>query len=283
MLSDFTDLFENRNDYMDDTNEYEEPSPHITDYRTNANEAVDLCMLNSIVQHPFIDDLSINLDKISFGKHNLILILYRINKHIKSSYVEYYLPNGKFISPILSSNENLIDDLKKTICDVSGAKRIKGTLFINDQCYIFIQVRNNKLPTDWLVSWDILANKHVFGENINQTTCELFLKLHRCDDLYLNNHICIKPIVLYCSIEERYRRYINKHNTIQYCMVDGGPLITLHSYQPSDNVRNICFVGDTDNTTNLSDLHKQPYITSRNESITNWIFRYDSVIISYMK
>lgn len=283
MLSDFTNLFENINDYIYDTNEYDEPLPHITNHRSLVKEAANTCLLNSIVQHPFIDDLSVNLDKISFGKHKLILILYRINKHIESSYVEYYLPNGNFLLPILSGNENLLDDLKKTIGDLPGAKRIKGTMFVNDQCYIFVQVRNNKLPNDWLVSWDILANKHVFGENITKTTSDMFLKLHKCDDLYLNNQICIKPIVLYCNTEERYRSYVDKHKTIQYCTTEGGPLISLHGYQTNDNVRNICFVGYNEITTNLSSLHDHPYITLLNESITNWIFRYDSVIISYMK
>lgn len=282
MLSDVNYMLEDIHNY-NDINDYEESSQHI-DQRYSINEDVDVSLLNSIVQHPFIDGLGVNLDNISVNKHKLVLVLYRINKYNKYYFVEYYLPNGKFITPILADNENLLYNIKNILSDIPGVKRIKGTWTTNDSCYMFIQVRNNKLPPYWLVTWDILANKHLYGMSIPQNTYEIILKINKCDNLYLNNQLCIKPVVLYCNVENRHCEYVNKHNTVQYCMKEDGPLIKLHNYQDNDNVRNICFINDIDIniTMTLSDLIYLPHIIIRDGLINTWIFRSDYNIKSFV-
>lgn len=282
MLSDVSYMFENIHNY-NDIHEYDETTQYITQ-RYDISDDVDSSLLNSIVQHPFIDELGVNLDNISTNKHKLVVVLYRINNHNKYHFVEYYLPNGEFITPILAENENLLYNIKNILSDIPGVKRIKGTWITNDYCYMFIQVRNNKLSLYWLVSWDVLANKHLYGISISQNTCEIILKINKCDNLYLNNQLCIKPVVLYCNIENRHCEYVNTHNTVQYCMKKDGPLITLHNYQPNDNVRNICFINDLNIDINmkLSDLSYLPHIIIQDGLITNWIFRSDYNIKSHV-
>jgi hypothetical protein len=86
----------------------------------------------------------------------------------------------------------------------------------------------------------------------------------------------------YCIplIDNKYKKYINKNNSIQYCQNERNVLIYLSEFTEGDNVRNICFVEDIEID---NDLANKNYIIERKDKKYRWIFKNDNNIISFLK
>lgn len=246
-----------------------------------SNDVFSKSILNSIVRHPFVDNLDTNINNISKRGNNINIVLYRLNTYNNNHYVEYYLPDGCFIS--FTRADRLLDSIKYKIKDIPGTKRLKGVLTWDNKPYIFVQVRDNKQPTDWLVLWDIVVNKHVYGNCINSNTFDFFLKHHKFSDLYIDNSICLKPVVLYCNIDSKYKDYVSTYNSIQYCSRKNSPLIELHTYIDGDNVRNLCFIQDEPINSSFASLNKTNVVIQRDNIDTQWVFKTDVIIRSDTK
>jgi|LauGreDrversion4_2_1035121.scaffolds.fasta_scaffold12310_5 hypothetical protein len=262
------------------------PNEYITKYDTptiirGSNDVFSNSILNSIVRHPFVDNLDTNINNISKCGNNINIVVYRLNTYNNNHYVEFYLPDGCLIS--LTRADRLLDSIKYNIKDIHGTKRLKGVLTWDNQPYIFVQVRDNKQPTDWLVLWDIVANKHVYGNCINSNTIDFFLKHHKFNDLYIDNRICLKPVVLYCNIDSKYKVYVSNYKSIQYCTRNNSPLIELHNYIDGDNVRNLCFIQDEPISSSSTNLNKTSVVIQRDNIHTQWVFKTDAIIRSDTK
>jgi hypothetical protein len=85
---------------------------------------------------------------------------------------------------------------------------------------------------------------------------------------------------LYTVIDNKYKKYINKYNSIQYCQNERNVLIYLSEFTEGDNVRNICFVEDIEID---NDLVNKNYIIERKDEKYWWIFKNDYNIISFLK
>jgi hypothetical protein len=223
---------------------------------------------DSLLYHPFIEELD---DELSNEK-NTYLIIYRINKHNEFNYIEYYLNNinCKGITSVI------IENLK---C-INGIKRIKGYVKIGNQNFTIVQIRENKKMENWVTIWDIIINKHYYGEKIDEKCILFFLNYNKLDDLYIKDKICKKPIILYCYVNDKYKNYVNKNKTIQYCQNENNILINLSEFEEGDNVRNICFLDDKEMS---NDLLENDYIIERKGENYKWVIKNDKNIISFLK
>jgi hypothetical protein len=256
-------------------------------------------ILNNIVQHPFIDSLSININLISLNNNTQTcnIILYRYRSYNNYHYIEYYLPcntetNQREIitNNIYSKGDCLITYINENRNDIIGTKRLKGYITYNNELFGVIQVRdtnnsNDINNNDWITLWDIIVYKQVFREKIQKNIIEFFLTHHSISSLYVNNYQCVMPIILYCNIPEIYSKYIQNTNSIQYCKKENGPLIFLsNNYKNEDNnVRNICFIQDVDFSVTQEKLLDKTYIINKYDNKLQYIFKTDEYIISCMK
>lgn len=231
-----------------------------TEKITNINEY--------LLYHPFIDQLDNELN----NKENTNLIIYRINKHNNFNYIEYYLNN-------INCNGN-INIILENLKDIDGIKRVKGYLKIGKENYTIVQLRRNKDINNWVTIWDIIINKHYYGEKIDEKCILFFLRYHKLDDLYIKETLCKKPIILYCYVDNVYKNYVNKNNTIQYCQNKNNILINLSEFKEGDNVRNICFLDDKEVS---NDLLENDYIIEKKGNNYNWVIKNDKNIISFLK
>jgi len=131
------------------------------------NNTINDSLLDNIVQHNFIDNIALDKTE-SINKCNIII--YRINCFNSHNYVEYYLNKG-FLSLNLKTKKTL-DELFYIIEEkinkyISGVKKIQGSYEYNNEKYIFIQIRRNIETYNWVNLWDILINKHYFGNYFN--------------------------------------------------------------------------------------------------------------------
>jgi hypothetical protein len=242
----------------------------------NINEDIDIKVKteevtnldDSLLYHPFIDKLDNELD----NEENTNLILYRINKHNDFNYIEYYLNK---IS-CKGNTKIILENLKS----INGIKRIKGYVKIGKQYFTIIQIRENKNMNNWVTIWDIIINKHYYGEKIDEKCISFFLNYNKLDDLYIKDKICKKPIILYCYVDDKYKNYVNKNKTIQYCQNENNILINLSEFEEGDNVRNICFLDDKEMN---SDLLENDYIIERKGENYKWVIKNDKNIISFLK
>jgi hypothetical protein len=266
-------------------------------------------ILNNIVQHPFIDTLSIDADSFTNSDcHNTFItcniILYRIQHHNENHYVEFYLPfdsscdsrstignkNKYSITNDNITNDIVIKYLKEQINDIPGVKRLKGYVVSNNTLYSIVQVRDtttNTVPNNnnWLTLWDIIAYKHVFREKIHHTIVDFFVKHHKLAYLFVNSQLCLLPMVLYCHVSKEYDEYVKKNKSIQYCQRETGPVIHLHSncLCETNNIRNVCFIPHCDIVTSRQILQKKPYIILKNNDHSDYLFKNDDNILSYIK
>jgi hypothetical protein len=264
------------------------------------NETVDVntTILDTIIQHPYIENLSLDLNNLSQCREKIHLIIYRINKYGQHTTVEFYLTND-FLSLHMTDGLILSTHLNDTLRHIPGSKRIKGNIILGNNIYAFVQVRENTDHLNWLSMWDIIVNKQYFGEKINVNVIDFFTVNCEISTLILNKNKCMSPIVLYSYTEVCHLTYINKSRSIQYCQRENSPLIRLNTYKVNDNVRTICFIEDMEFSDTLNDLADNNYIIikdsnhhtddSKNHQDSNnsndiyWIFKNEKHIFLYVK
>jgi len=263
------------------------------------NETVDVhtTLLDTIIQHPYVENLSLDLNKLSQCREKIHLIIYRINKYGENTAVEFYLTTD-FLSLHMTEGLLLATHLNDTLCHIPGTKRIKGDIIVENNIYVFVQVRDNTDHLNWLSMWDIIVNKQYFGEKINDNVIDFFTLNGEISTLILNKKKCMSPIVLYSYTEMCHLTYIIKSRSIQYCQRENSPLIRLNTYKENDNVRTICFIEDMEFSDTLNDLVANNYIIMKdsndnmgdikngeygNSSNIYWIFKNEKYIFSYVK
>ena len=220
---------------------------------------------DDILEHPYIENLKFDAN----NKGNTKLIIYRMNEHNKNAFIEYYL------------NEiNCLHDkevILKNLSYIEGTKHIKGSIYIGDNQYTIIHIRNNNKPNNWVILWDIIINGHYYGEKIHENLIKFLKKNYKIDDLFYKRKICKKPCILYTLLDNKYKNYINKNKSIQYCQNEHSILIYFSEYNEGDN---ICFMEDTEMD---KDLQNKNYIIERKGKKYEWIFKNDNNLISFLK
>lgn len=276
------------NENFDTTNIRPKPSS------SNIHGSINI--LNTIVQHPYIEHLDHSIDGLShlIDRSNIKILMYRISHLNRHHYVEYYIPDSKLLTiPGLresndmsiyhKTDETIIKHLKLHISPVPGTKRYKGYLLHNGDLYIVVQVRNNNTTDGWSLIWDILANKHIYGISFDSLTTDFFIRHHKLSHLYIDDKLCILPTVLYCQVPNNRTDYIRKYRSCQYVQREITPLIKLHSFSLGDNVRNLCFIKDTEISKTYLDIETNDYIIIDEYNIITYIFKHDTDILSFVK
>lgn len=255
------------------------------------NETVDVhtTLLDTIIQHPYVENLSLDLNRLSQCREKIHLIIYRINKYGENTTVDFYLTTD-FLSLHMTDGLLLATHLNDTLRHIPGTKRIKGDIIVENNIYAFVQVRDNTDHLHWLSIWDIIVNKQYFGEKISDNVIDFFTVNGEISTLILNKKKCMTPIVLYSYTEMSHLTYINKSRSIQYCQRENSPLIRLNTYKEKDNVRTICFIEDMEFSDTLNDLADNNYIIMKDSNTTDdnnsniyWIFKNEKYIFSYVK
>ena len=171
-------------------------------------------------------------------------------------YIEILLNDGNFIQATI--NESFLDKIKTT-----GTKRLKGSIYFQDNQYLFIQIRKSKTNDNWYSLYDILVNKHYCGKMINDCVINFVINNNAVFDMYKNNILYTKPNVLYTHLDSKYNKYFNITNSIQYCGSKDG-LVKLSNYTCNDNIRCLAFI--TDNNT---------------ENIPTWTFKNEKDLLFF--
>jgi hypothetical protein len=266
---------EGKQDDETDTNDMYD----IKNIETNGNSEN---LLDSIIQHPFIDNIDFNECQLL---KTFYVIFYRLNKFNEFNYVEYYINDNflkvslKFETKILDIYDNIVVETDKKI---NGVKRLKGIYDYNDNKYMFIQVRENNNTNKWVNLWDIVVANHYFGKRFDNHVIDFFINNDNVSNLKMNKQILLKPNILYCHIDEKYLSYVDKHNSIQYCQDDS--LIKLHRFNKNDNVRVICFMNfDKFNSygSNNENLKKNGFIIDKINKC--WIFQNEDNLLIHIK
>lgn len=269
-------------------------------------------ILDTIVQHPFMEKFSINTyDSLTVDspcREKIYLIVYRINTYNTNNVVEFYL-KSHFLSTDIDIGDNIAIAVNNTLHHVTGTKRLSGYIMVGNIRHVFVQVRNNRSSSalasapssNWLTIWDIIVNKHYFGEKIDQNVIDFFTANCEISNLILNRRLCVKPIVLYSYADKSHTEYIKKHNSIQYCQRENDILIKLNQYKSGDNIRSVCFIEDTEFSDTYGDLRTRDFIIMNSQkSLTNgnqeqessdndnhndirWIFKNERNIFSHIK
>ena len=266
-------------------------------------------ILDTIVQHPFMENISTNtytaLTVDSPCREKIYLIVYRINTYNANNVVEFYL-KSHFLSTDIDIGDNIATAVNNTLHHVTGTKRLSGYIMVGNIRHVFVQVRNNRSSTasassNWLTIWDIIVNKHYFGEKIDQNVIDFFTANCEISNLLINRRLCIKPIVLYSYADKSHTEYIKKHSSIQYCQRENDILIKLNQYKSGDNIRSVCFIEDTEFSDTYGDLRTRDFIIMNSQkSLTNgnqeqesnhndnhndirWIFKNERNIFSHIK
>ena len=268
-------------------------------------------ILDTIVQHPFMEKFSINTyDSLTVDspcREKIYLIVYRINTYNTNNVVEFYL-KSHFLSTDIDIGDNIATAVNNTLYHVTGTKRLSGYIMVGNIRHVFVQVRNNRSSSaasasssNWLTIWDIIVNKHYFGEKIDQNVIDFFTANCEISNLLINRRLCVKPIVLYSYADKSHTEYIKKHNSIQYCQRENDILIKLNQYKSGDNIRSVCFIEDTEFSDTYGDLRTRDFIImNSHKSLTNgnqeqessdndnhndirWIFKNERNIFSHIK
>lgn len=264
-------------------------------------------ILDTIVQHPFMEKISTNTyDSLTVDspcREKIHLIVYRINTYKENNVVEFYL-KSHFLSTDIDIGDNIATAVNNTLHHITGTKRLSGYIMVGNIRHVFVQVRNNRSSSapssNWLTIWDIIVNKHYFGEKIDQNVIDFFTANCEISNLLINRRLCIKPIVLYSYADKSHTEYIKKHNSIQYCQRENDILIKLNQYKSGDNIRSICFIEDAEFSDTYGGLRERDFIIMNNsqksqmsgnqdqdqESSDNdirWIFKNERNIFSHIK
>ena len=274
--------------YKVDMNNNTYDSDDSDDIHSNVNNE----LFDSILRHPYIERMNGNGNEYGNNELNInsgnalkYLVIYRINIYNEvNPVVEFYILND-----FLSTTSNITEFTNHELSVMIGEKRIKGTIQFKENNYLIIQVRNNADTSNWLNVWDILVNKHYFGNKICEHVIDFFYSHSDISNLWIGSNICIKPIILYTSIEEKYYEYIKKTKSIQYCQSNKESLIYLRNFKENDNIRTICFIHDRDIDDSLHTIEHNDYIIYKNNNNNNnnketeWIFKNDNKMISFVK
>ena len=262
-------------------------------------------ILDTIVQHPFMEKISTNTyDSLTVDspcREKIHLIVYRINTYNANNVVEFYL-KSHFLSTDIDIGDNIAAAVNNTLHHITGTKRLSGYIMIGNIRHVFVQVRNNRSSSapssNWLTIWDIIVNKHYFGEKIDQNVIDFFTANCEISNLLINRRLCIKPIVLYSYADKSHTEYIKKHNSIQYCQRENDILIKLNQYKSGDNIRSICFIEDAEFSDTYGGLRERDFIImnsqkspisgnqdqepSDNDNI-KWVFKNERNLFSHIK
>jgi len=266
---------EGKQDDETDTNDMYD----IKNIETNGNSEN---LLDSIIQHPFIDNIDFNESQLVKDFH---IVFYRIKTFNEYNYIEYYI-NEDFLKVSLKFKTNILDIYDNIIMEtdkkINGIKKLKGIYEYNDNKYMFIQVRENNNTNMWVNLWDIVVANHYFGKRFDNHVIDFFINNDNVSNLKMNKQILLKPNILYCHIDEKYLSYVDKHNSIQYCQDDS--LIKLHRFNKNDNVRVICFMNfDKFNSygSNNENLKKNGFIIDKINKC--WIFQNEDNLLIHIK
>ena len=260
------------------------------------NIAVPINILNTIVQHPYIEHLAHTTDifSILLSQSEIKILLYRINHINGHHYVDYYIPNSSLLTipgfkescdtdNYPNREDTFVGYLNTCLADIPGTKRYKGYLIHDNELYVVVQTRDNHHVEGWSVLWDILANKQIYGVRYDSSLMDFFTKHHKLSELYINDTMCILPSVLYCQVSDSSIDYIRKYRSCQYVQREITSLIKLHRFSLDDNVRNLCFIKDTDVTKTYLDIETNDYIILDEYNTITYIFKHDDNIISFVK
>lgn len=263
-------------------------------------------ILDTIVQHPFMEKISTNTyDSLTVDspcREKIHLIVYRINTYNANNVVEFYL-KSHFLSTDIDIGDNIATAVNNTLHHIIGTKRLSGYIMVGNIRHVFVQVRSNSSSSssNWLTIWDIIVNKHYFGEKIDQNIVDFFTENCEISNLLINRRLCVKPIVLYSFADKSHTEYIKKHNSIQYCQRENDILIKLNQYKSGDNIRTICFIEDTEFSDTYGGLRTRDFIIMKSQkSLINgnqeqessdndnhndirWIFKNERNIFSHIK
>lgn len=270
----------------DNSNAYDSDAYDSDTGDSNGPTNINNDMFSSILRHPYIEHIAYdNLDIHKNKNERNYLVIYRIKTYNEINHVvEFYILND-FLSPTTNTTNTTITDIVDTeLQSIHGDKRIKGNVLFKEKNYSFVQVRNNTDTSNWLNLWDILVNKHYFGNNICDNVIDFFKYCGEVSNLMIGTTICLKPITLYTNIEERYCEYIIKTKSIQYCQSETESLIHLRNFKEDDNIRTICFVDDREINDSIHELEYNDYIVKNNvrEEI-EWVFKNDNALFSFVK
>ena len=257
---------------------------------SNEHTNINKDMFSSILRHPYIERIdeykddckNNNLDIHKNKNERNYLVIYRIKTYNEvNSVVEFYIVND-FLSSTKNTN-NVGTELQM----IPGDKRVKGNVLFKKKKYSFVQVRNNNDTRHWLNLWDILVNKHYFGNNICDNVIDFFKYCGEVSNLTIGTTMCLKPITLYTNIEERYCEYITKTKSIQYCQSETESLIHLRNFKEDDNIRTICFVDDREIHDSIHELEYNDYIVKNvvggEIGEIEWVFNNNNVLFSFVK
>ena len=261
--------------YNDNNNSNTYGSDSDTD-DSNGYTTINKDVFSSILRHPYIEHLEENKNERNYW------IIYRIKEFNEVNHVvEFYILND-FLSSIITT-----DNVDTELQSIHGNKRIKGNVLFKEKNYSFVQVRNNTDTSNWLNTWDILVNKHYFGNKICDNVIDFFKSCGEVSNLMKGTTICLKPITLYTNIEERFYEYITKTKSIQYCQSETESLIHLRNFKEDDNIRTICFVDDREIHDSIHELEYNDYIVKNvmGEEIgeIEWVFKNNNALFSFVK
>ena len=243
---------------------------------SNEHTNINKDMFSSILRHPYMEHLEENKNERNYW------IIYRIKTYNEVNHVvEFYILND-FLSSTITT-----DNVDTELQSIHGDKRIKGNVLFNEKNYSFVQVRTNTDTSNWLNIWDILVNKHYFGNKICENVIDFFKYCGEVSNLTIGTTMCLKPITLYTNIEERYCEYITKTKSIQYCQSETESLIHLRNFKEGDNIRTICFVDDREIGDSIHELEYNDYIVKNvvGEEIgeIEWVFKNNNALFSFVK
>lgn len=275
----------------------------ISNVVTNNDTTYDtINLLNNIIQHPFIDDLSIFGNNIHYKKYSKInIIFYRINYSREIPFIEYYFENLNNFLFIDNSNYKNFNKLNSDLYNyldglstITGLKIIEGVIEDNE---IYIIVKNkitdrNYNYDNWLTIYDIVVNRHFFGNNISIHITNFFIKYFNINSLFLNDKPLLSPIILYNFISNKYLKYVEKHNSLLFCDDSLNSYIKLRLFENNDNLRAICLIHDLEYTKDVNTIVNSDYILinsnknindSKNKYICEWLFRNEKRNIYIVK
>lgn len=258
----------------------------------NIDDGNNIKFFDTIIQHPYIDNINIKYDdilKCSVNKRYNVII-YRINNRHELPYVEFYLDNiHSFQSILLGYINNIYDinyEINKQIHIKKSIKKIQGVIKYNGNDYLIIQNRyetnNNYEYTNWLTIYDIIVNKHFFGEYISKHIIDFFIHNFKLSNLFISDKLVSTPIILYTYVDGKYLNYVLNNNSVMFCQNETCSYVKLRTYKKEDNVRIISFIDDINYNDNINSIENNNYIMINSyNSIDNitfpeWVFRNEN-------
>ena len=94
-------------------------------------------LLDNIIQHPFIENISFDLDSIRQYREKIHIIPYKISTFNEFHFVEYNI-DIDFPSITLMNIDNVSENVIDTLDTIYGTKKIMGNIVFKNNCYIFV-------------------------------------------------------------------------------------------------------------------------------------------------